>query len=260
MQNKIIRSELEKIEKEHNVRILYACESGSRAWGFHSKDSDYDVRFIYIHPIEWYLSIYEKRDVIEIPIDDVLDINGWDIRKALKLFRKSNPPMLEWLQSPIVYLEQFSVAQEIRNLIPTAFSPISSLNHYLGMAKGNYRNYLQGDMVRIKKYFYVLRPILASKWIVENGTVPPIKFDVLVEAIIPKGQLKSEIISLLERKKASNELDNEPRKAVINDYIKRNIAHLDNYIKTISKIKQTDEKVFDSLFRKALKEVWGHFY
>jgi predicted nucleotidyltransferase len=103
--NKLILEQLEQIEQEEQVTILYACESGSRAWGFPSQDSDYDVRFIYLHKPEWYLSIYDKRDVIERPINNMLDINGWDLRKALNLFRKSNPPLLEWLQSPIQYKE-----------------------------------------------------------------------------------------------------------------------------------------------------------
>jgi len=118
-----IETELQRIEQEEGVKIIYACESGSRAWGFPSKDSDYDVRFIYIRPVEWYLSIFEKRDVIERPIiSDMLDINGWDLKKALNLFRKSNPPLLEWLQSPIVYLEKGSVAEHIRRLSPLTFS------------------------------------------------------------------------------------------------------------------------------------------
>ena len=102
----IILAQLNEIEKNHDVVILYACESGSRAWGFPSADSDYDVRFIYLRPVKWYLSVEEKRDVIEVPINEQLDINGWDLRKALQLFRKSNPPLMEGLGSPIVYLEK----------------------------------------------------------------------------------------------------------------------------------------------------------
>lgn len=90
-----ILKRLTDIEGEEDVKIFYACESGSRAWGFPSADSDYDVRFLYRHPEEWYLSVdlEEKRDVIERPINDDLDISGWDLRKALKLLRKSNPPL-----------------------------------------------------------------------------------------------------------------------------------------------------------------------
>lgn len=194
--------ELGKIEREEQVRIVYACESGSRAWGFPSKDSDYDVRFIYVRPVEWYLSIFDKRDVIERPISDLLDINGWDLRKALNLFRKSNPPLLEWLQSPIPYFTKYSVAKQIRSVSPLSFSPKSCMYHYLHMAKGNYREYLQGEQVKIKKYFYVLRPILACGWIAKYNSMPPIEFDRLVEALIPEqSELRATVEQLLRRKK-----------------------------------------------------------
>jgi uncharacterized protein len=104
-----IQACLSDIEKTHQVKIIYSCESGSRAWGFPSADSDYDVRFLYLHPVDWYLSIEDKRDVIEVPIKNKLDITGWDLRKALQLFRKSNPPLLEWLGSPIVYWERYDI-------------------------------------------------------------------------------------------------------------------------------------------------------
>ena len=100
-----ILTRMHNAEKEHGVRILLAVESGSRAWGFESPNSDFDARFIYVHPRDWYLSVglEEQRDVIEYPIVDDIDLNGWDLRKALRLFWKSNPAFVEWIQSPIVY-------------------------------------------------------------------------------------------------------------------------------------------------------------
>ena len=123
----LILSELNRIEQDYHVQILFACESGSRAWGFPSSDSDYDVRFVYIRPTDWYLAIdvERKRDVIELPIDDSLDISGWDLRKALQLYYKSNPPLLEWLGSPIIYQEKYTVAQQLRNLAPEFYNPIA---------------------------------------------------------------------------------------------------------------------------------------
>jgi len=140
MRKRIIQA-LQGIAETHDVRILYACESGSRAWGFASQDSDYDVRFIYVRKPEWYLSIdlEHKPDVIELPIVDELDVNGWDLRKALQLFRKSTPPLLEWLDSPIVYLENDSAAARLRPLAPTSYSPMACMYHYFKMAKGNIR-------------------------------------------------------------------------------------------------------------------------
>ena len=106
---------LSAIEAEFGVRILYACESGSRGWGFASPDSDYDVRFIYVHPLAWYLQVHVQRDVIELPISDELDINGWELRKALGLLRKGNATLIEWLDSPIVYRADAVFLQAMRN-------------------------------------------------------------------------------------------------------------------------------------------------
>lgn len=217
---------LQTIEKEEQVRILYACESGSRAWGFPSRDSDYDVRFIYIRPMDSYLSLFEKRDVIERPISNMLDINGWDMKKALSLFRKSNPPVLEWLQSPIVYAEASDVVEQIRDISSCTFSPRSCMYHYLHMAKRNYKEYLQREQVKIKKYFYVLRPLLACQWIELYNEMPPIEFPVLVNRLLPEsGELNAAIQQLLARKIAGEELNHEPRIEVINAFIEQSIGH-----------------------------------
>lgn len=253
-----IVEQLERIEEEEGVQILYACESGSRAWGFPSKDSDYDVRFIYIRPMDWYLSIFDRRDVIERPISDMLDINGWDLRKALNLFRKSNPPLLEWLQSPIVYKENCLITEQIREISPLTFSPKSCIHHYLHMAKGNYRDYLQGDQVKIKKYFYVLRPILACEWIEKYNTLPPIEFDRLVEELVPaESMLRTVIDGLLVRKRAGDEMDFEPRINPINEYLEERIAY---YERTASGMRPGDgnqDQQLDDLFRTVLYDVWG---
>jgi predicted nucleotidyltransferase len=253
-----IIEELKRIEREENVRILYACESGSRAWGFPSKDSDYDVRFIYIRPMEWYLSIFEKRDVIERPISDMLDINGWDLKKALNLFRKSNPPLLEWLQSPILYMENYSVAEQIRGISPLTFSPRSCMHHYLHMAKGNFREYLQGEQVKIKKYFYVLRPILACEWIERYNEMPPIEFQSLVDGLVPEGsELKAVILNLLARKIAGDEMDYEPKINPINEFLEERIGFYERMASDMQAAEGGQEERLDELFREALREVWG---
>lgn len=253
-----IVEELRRIEKEENVRILYACESGSRAWGFPSKDSDYDVRFIYIRPVEWYLSIFEKRDVIERPISNMLDINGWDLKKALNLFRKSNPPLLEWLQSPIAYMENYSIAEQIRSISPFTFSPRSCMHHYLHMAKGNYRDYLQGDQVKIKKYFYVLRPILACEWIERYNAMPPMEFQMLVDGLVPDGSdLKGAIQDLLARKIAGDEMDYEPRINPINEFLEERTEYYERMASGMQVAEGDRNQQLDELFRSALEEVWG---
>lgn len=256
MRSKIV-SELGKIEEQEKVQILYACESGSRAWGFASADSDFDVRFIYAHPTEWYLSIENQRDVIEYPVSNSLDLSGWDIRKALKLFRKSNPPLLEWLESPIVYLEKYSFASKMRDVSPLAFNPRSCLYHYLHMAEGNFRGYLQGETVRIKKYFYVLRPILACRWIELKKTMPPMEFEVLVNEVLPKGPLMDEVKGLLVRKRAGEELDSGPQITVINEFLEDQIRYYNEYPELATIRGQLlGKNAYDEIFRGTLKEIW----
>src|SRR5512142_2332885 len=143
---------LDQIEAEHDVKVLFACESGSRGWGFASPDSDYDVRFVYVHRLPWYLTIEAQRDVIELPISDELDVSGWELRKALQLLHKSNPTLLEWLDSPVCYLEDGAAIKRLRELAAEFYSPHKARNHYRAMAMKNFRGYLQGEEVRLKKY------------------------------------------------------------------------------------------------------------
>ena len=252
----IIKAKLADIETQESVRIVYACESGSRAWGFPSSDSDYDVRFIYLHPLEWYLSIEKRRDVIERPIDGQLDINGWDLRKALQLFRKSNPPLFEWLNSPIVYLQKYSVSDRLRSILPTYYLPSATAYHYLQMAQGNYREYLKGDEVWVKKYFYVLRPLLAVNWIEQGLGVVPTEFAILVEKIITSPSLKVEINRLIEAKRRGDELDKGPRIPIISEFIETEILRFDNHQFNYPKLKAPAAEL-DRLFMESLQEVWG---
>ena len=216
------------VEAEENVKILYACESGSRAWGFPSADSDYDVRFIYVHPRDWYLSIdvEDKRDVIERPINDELDISGWDLRKALQLLRKSNQPLLECLSSPIVYMQDEQLTSKFKSLVPYCYSPVACTYHYLQMARGNFRAYLTGDEITVMKYFYVLRPILAINWIEKRSDVVPMEFGVMVDSLIEDPILKSEIENLIERKRNGEELKRELKIQVISDFIESEMERL----------------------------------
>jgi predicted nucleotidyltransferase len=253
---KIIQEKLREIEQIHRIRILFAVESGSRAWGFPSQDSDYDVRFVYIRPTEWYLSIDDKRDVIEVPINEMLDINGWDLRKALKLFRKSNPPLMEWLVSDIVYYENYGGKEELLRMKDYVFSPKASLHHYLSMAKGNFREYLQGDQVKLKKYFYVLRPILACKWVEKYNTNPPIRFQELVADLVTEDELKHEIEQLLERKMAGEEWDTGNRIDVINEFVAKEILHLTAFANANAHELPDPTEQLDELYRKYLKLVW----
>ena len=184
VQKEVLRR-IKTAEQEHQVKVLFAIESGSRAWGFASPNSDYDVRFIYAHPRDWYLDINveSKRDVIEYPIVDEIDINGWDVRKALKLFWRSNPGIVEWINSPIVYVDDHLLATRLRALLPETYSINKGIYHYLHMAGTNYRNHLTKENVVLKKYFYVLRALLSIQWLEQKQQPAPIEFDVLCSLV-----------------------------------------------------------------------------
>jgi uncharacterized protein len=176
-----IVAELERIQKQHEVRVLLAVESGSRAWGFASPDSDYDVRFIYAHPNDWYVSIAEPRDVIEEMLPGDLDVCGWDLRKTLRLFAKCNLALNEWIGSPMTYAEVPEFRRQLAELVPAFFNPIAAMNHYCNMAeRALTENYADGR-IGIKKLFYVLRPLYACRWIEHLQTQPPTEFDQLVD-------------------------------------------------------------------------------
>lgn len=257
MQGTIV-TELAQIDVSENVRVLYAVESGSRAWGFPSRDSDYDVRFLYLRTVESYLAIAPTRDVIEKPIADNLDITGWDMQKALGLFQRSNPSILEWLHSPIVYAERFDTAARILSLAPMYVTLRSSMHHYINLAKGQFNHYLRGDVVPVTKYFSVLRPMLACGWLLEHGTFPPLDFPTLVRAQLPAGgQLTDAIVDLLQRKRAGDELDTEPRIPAIHAFLEERIAAYEAQITSMEKeTKRADQSALDDLFRTLLKDAW----
>lgn len=220
-----ILERLDLAEKEHGVRIIYACESGSRAWGFASPDSDYDVRFIYARERDWYLSfdIERRRDVIEYPIVDNIDCGGWDVRKALYLFTRTNGALLEWLHSPIVYGARGRFAGELRRLAPRAFDSLALCYHYSHMARGNAREYLFNDKVRLKKYFYVLRPLLAIRYLEDGRGIPPVQFEALVEAVAPR-ELRASIQTLLNLKRNTQELGLGDPIPEISEFIEAELA------------------------------------
>ena len=251
-----IRKELLRLECQHDIKILYAVESGSRAWGFASTDSDWDVRYIYIHDLDWYLNIDNKKDSQEEILPNDIDLAGWELKKALRLFRKSNPPMLEWLRSPIVYLQQYSAVERLRELTKEYFNPKSCLHHYLHMAEGNFREYLQKDRVRVKKYFYVLRPILACDWIKQTNTMAPMEFNKLVDSQVTDLYVKTEIQNLLARKIAGEELNEEPKNQILNDFLEQKIEFYNNYVKTIQQPNQPDSVKLNELFKHTINEVW----
>ena len=245
--NELIVSKLKQIENDYNVKILLAVESGSRAWGFASPDSDYDVRFIYVRPENDYLKLEKIRDVIELPINEELDINGWDLQKALRLLYCSNPTLFEWLSSPIVYTET-EFAEQIRKITGEYFSAKKSLNHYLSMAQSNYRAYLNGEKVIAKKYFYVLRPVLACRWIIDKSATPPMLFLKLSDAQLPE-YLKPEVERLLDLKMNSPEVKEIPKIDILNRYFDESIADIKSKIDSIENSDNDWDKLNDLFLR-----------
>ena len=218
---KIIQSELEKIEQQLGVRVLHAVESGSRSWGFASPDSDYDVRFVYVRPAADYLRLDEPRDVIEWKLDEVWDISGWDLRKAMKLFAKGNATLFEWSYSPIVY-QTTADWDRIRNTAKAYFSEKTAVCHYYGTAMSTYSKYLTENLVRYKKYFYALRPLLAAMWIEQKHQIPPVLFDDLLKLDIDP-ELRAAIQYLLERKKVTTEKESNPQIPAIRSFIENEL-------------------------------------
>ncbi len=171
----LVLLKIREIEEKEHIIVLHVIESGSRAWGFASPDSDYDVRFIYMRDQDFYLSLRNTKDYIDWELNEVLDINGWDLKKALQHFHKSSATLFEWSNSPVVYYTTDVWKKIYSDVAWKYFSCKSALYHYYGTANKNYHEYLKDDMVKYKKYFYLLRPLLACKWIEEKrpsaGTV-----------------------------------------------------------------------------------------
>lgn len=246
-----ILNKLSDTENDYKVKIIYACESGSRAWGFPSRDSDYDVRFLYVHPKDWYLSISEKRDVIELPVENMLDINGWDIRKSLLLLRKSNAPLFEWLGSPIIYGCVNSVMGIITELSKKAFLPVSAFHHYLAMAKNQMLTIQNSEGVKIKSYLYTLRPLLCCKWIVNYNSPPPTRFDDLLSQYYPEINIViRECIELIIHNKKEHEESIMDRSDVLENYLITQLGELQS-----TRLKNPEKEpleIYDDIFRKIL--------
>lgn len=211
-----ILSELRKIEAREDLRILFAIESGSRAWGFASPDSDFDVRFVYARRQDWYLSLAPGRDVIELPLIDDDDINGWDIQKALNLALKPNPVLLEWLSSPIRYIWETEICDQIKAFTQTITHTTSCRHHYMRIAdiqRGT------GNHIKLKRYFYALRAAMALRWIETRTDLPPMNFHELMAGVDIPATVSQEISRLLIIKTNTDEFGTGPRIPVLEDFI-----------------------------------------
>lgn len=211
---------LEQVEAGHGVRILYAAEGGSRCWGYAAPDSDYDVRFVYLHPAAWYETGCQ-RDVIELPLADGLDISGWELRKALRLTLGGNAALLEWLASPQVYRQHPAACHVLRDLAPAHFAGEAAYWHYLSVARKNYRGRKREQQLRLKKYLYVLRPLLAAQWLRRWRCMPPLGLAELASQTLDDAGLRAELAGLLALKAAGGAPEYGPATPGLHDYIER---------------------------------------
>ncbi len=250
----IVQEKLSEIEKEHNVQILFAIESGSRGWGFESKDSDYDCRFVYVHKKEWYLNVFEGRDVIELPVDEVLDISGWDLKKALKLMYKSNSPLFEWLTTPVLYREKVNARKNMLEVANAYFSPISAINHYINLSRNSYRTQ-EGDSIKVKKLFYALRPLFSCMWIEKHQAIPPMNLKEILNDLDVNSDLLTVIDELIHYKKSCTEADEIKAPEVIVSFIEEKINYYEAYLKTIQFNRNTDLDQLNSYFLNILGEI-----
>ena len=246
--NEAIQTAITDIERDHGVRVLYAAESGSRAWGFASPDSDYDVRFVYAHPRNWYLHVFEQRDVIEKMLPGDLDVSGWDLRKSLRLLSKCNLAFNEWFDSPIVYRADEAFARDVRAAITQCFEPARALYHYLGIARSTYGDYLAGDDVRLKKVFYFLRPILACRWVEHALTQPPTQFGKLLEAEWVSDEERGWIAALEARKAQASEGETVPLEKSLRQWMLQQAEYFQQISPALAKPRPaTDHALLDPL-------------
>ena len=247
----LVMIKIKEIEEKENIKILHAVESGSRAWGLASPDSDYDVRFVYSRNSEFYLSLRENKDFIDWELNDVLDINGWDIRKVLQHFHKSNATIFEWSNSPVVYYTTDKWQKLYNDTAVRYFSCKAALYHYYGTANKNYHEYLKFDMVKYKKYFYVLRPLLACRWIEEKKCPPPVLFDKLFNTVLEEN-MKESVANLLAKKIKMSESEKGPKVKVINNYIEEKLNYYKKLAESMEDDRNPDWDMLDDAFREII--------
>lgn len=255
-----IMERLLRVEHDYNVKILFAVESGSRAWGMWSPDSDYDVRFVYVHPPEWYLSISEtRRDVIETPLDAIFDVNGWELRKTLRLMIKPNAVVHEWLCSPILYRRNLTLTQQLLSFAEQVFERKTYAHHYGHLANNQLRTLGSvSTEVRLKKYLYAVRPALALMWIAEHPKIlPPMNIDALLAGLDLSAGISKEITSLIRRKRTMNEDETFVPSATLHHFvqtqIERGLAQAEHHAPRSQHLWDAG----DGLFRQILREAWA---
>jgi len=246
---------LAETEAKRGIRILFAAESGSRSWRLESADSDYDVRFVYTHPLERYLDIHTPTEQIDAPIHNALDFVGWDLRKFMVHLGKCNPSVHNWLFTPIVYQQVPGVLPQLQALAHQYFNPKPSLHHYMGLAKKFFIEHLEGkeaQPVNVKAMFYILRPLLSADWILMHNTIPPVEFPELMAEVVPHYAIRSLIQNMLEKKRGLVEADAEPIPAALSVFIHSRFRDHEDYMKRIPPHAAVPAEPLGQFFRQML--------
>ncbi len=249
MNTETIRSRLVDFEQQHDSRVLFAVESGSRAWGFASPDSDFDVRAVFVRPLDRYLAVTQPPEDYT-RLDGDFDLGAWDLRKFLRLLRKSNATPAEWLQSPIRYAGDEDAFAKLLTLAEASFQPRTMLNHYRGLARQSWGNFDAEGYGKLKKFFYVLRPLLAARWIAERRTVPPMAFAPL-RVMLEDPDVSRAVDELVLRKREVAEGHVEQIPALLREYVTESFAYLAEA--DVPLVEQPSPVVLDDYFRSVLQ-------
>ena len=252
-----IIEKLRDTEKIENIKIFWAIESGSRSWGFPSIDSDYDCRFIYVNPKDYYLSIFEQKDFISYTPDEIYDIAGWNIKKVLRQLNKSNASVFEWLSSDVIYLENPDVKNYLKDVSANFFNPISLSYHYLNLARKKYDDVSENEKSKLKTYFYILRPIANFKYIFLHNEMPPINYNQTIQNIDLNSEILSEINALLNIKKDVSESYLIEKNELLINYFKNEFLYFENNIKNLKMHDKKNSALLDDVFGKIIETVWA---
>lgn len=239
---------INEIEQKKNIKILYACETGSRAWGFPSPDSDFDIRFIYMHERDWYLSLNHKQDTIE-HMDGDLDITGWDLKKSLTLLKKSNAALIERFQSPIEYYSVPGFKDDFKELVESYYSPTAAFFHHYSLAKKFWEDIEGQEEFKLKSFFYLVRSLLSCNWIIQDKTVLPMHIEGLMQ--YAEQAVKDKLRELIRLKAGVGEKYLHSKDPMLNEWILEKLKHVETAGQNLG-VNRTDMSLLNEFFLKML--------
>ena len=251
-----ILKKLHEAEETHQVKILLAVESGSRGWGFAATNADYDCRFIYVHKKDWYLSVFPQKEFIEYDVDEVFDIKGYDISRALKYIMKPQAAIYEWISSNECYIRNESAHKKLQELTLEFFNPISISYHYLSLAKKMFLEIDQVEQAKIKKYFYILRPIANLNFIWEYRKMPYMEYNRTLAEIPMKPEVMAAIEEITVQKMTSKEHDLIPKFEPLINYFRSEIMRFEDCLKEMKVDKSKNYDSVDDVFRSIIEDAW----